>query len=517
MNCGDMGPLLSAYYDGEATADERKFVEDCLESSPEAIAQLREYRRITGEFEALPHPTPPANLRRSVMNQVHTISSAKAALASATTERYRSVERSATGSVRRPVTVATVLGQGLKLGALLAVLVALLIAFTLVFNQFNRNQSSTNIAAGGTQTAVAMLPGTNTPTPQPSSTPVALETSTPALVPGVPTNAPAAPTNTPISGGTVVAQAVPTNTSAMPAPTNTPAPLPPTQLITAPRSTNTTAPVQPANTAAPARATDTAALAASKPSATPTALTAQTTDTPIAPTSTAAQPTATAMQLTATPDLTATPPLSPTPTCAITPVRGFGKLYNEHNEVQNAMGCAIDAEQALTGTILLFQNGTMIWDSQHRLIYVIYPNYNGRTFEVYPENWNQGDGEPTPVVSPPSGLYTPLRGFGKVWFNHQMWETLGFAKQQDETRISEVVENFQGGRMLWTDQNLIYVLSGKLTPSSDTSAVQFSGSWNLYRDTFVDSQPTPTPVASAPDANVTTANPPPEIKKAKQQ
>ena len=517
MNCGDMGPLLSAYYDGEATAEERKFVEDCLESSPEAIAQLSEYRRITGEFEALPRPTPPADLRRSVMNQVHKISSTNAArYASATTERYRSVERSATGSVQRPVTVATVLGQGLKLGALLAVLVALLIAFTLVFNQFNRNQPGTIVGMGGTQTAVAMLSGTNTPTPQPSNTPVVLETSTPALVPGVPTNAPAAPTNTPNSSGTVVAQGGPTDTSAPSPPTDTTAPLPPTHVAAVPRSTNTTAPAPATDTIAPARPTNSVALG-TKPSATPTALTTQATDTPVPPTSTATLPSATPEPPTATPDLTATPLPSPTPICAITPVRGFGKLYNEHTEVQAAMGCATDTEQAITGTILPFQNGTMIWDSQHRLIYVFYNNRNGRTFEVYPENWNQGDGEPTPVVSPPNGFYTPLRGFGKVWFNHQMWATLGFAKQPNETPISEADENFQGGRMLWTDQKLIYVMSGKPIPTSDANAVQFSGNWNVYRDTFVDAQPTPTPVASTPNGNVTTSNPPPDIKRTQQQ
>jgi hypothetical protein len=501
MNCGEIGPLLSAYYDGEATAEERKFVEDCLASSPEAMAQLRAYRRITGEFEALPRPTPPADLRRNVLNQVHRISSANAARYSgaAASPRYRTTERTETGSVRQPLTVASVLSQGLKLGALLVALVALLVGLILVFNQFNKSQPGV-AGLAATQTIIALQSASATPTP---FNPLALATPTASTIQANPSVTPAPPTempnNPPNNGTSVAVLPPPTDTAAPPRPINTPAPTRPTII---------TAPVHPTNTTAPAPKPSNTPLAATPPSATAT---------PERPTSTPAPPTATLASPTATARPTSTPALSPTPACAVTPVRGFGKLYNLYPEVRAEVGCAIDTEQAVTGTLLAFQYGTMIWDSKHSLIYVFYDNRHGQTFEVYPENWDESQGEPTPVVQPPSGYYTPIRGFGKVWFNHNMWGTLGFAKQRYETPLNVAVEGFEHGRMLWTDQKLIYVMVGTPTPGNDPNGLQFSGTWKKYPDTFVDGENATPPTPVPPNKKVMNNDQPPNVHWAGQQ
>ncbi|PZS00592.1 MAG: hypothetical protein DLM69_06265, partial [Candidatus Chloroheliales bacterium] len=371
----------------------------------------------------------------------------------------------------------------LKLGALLAALVVLLIGLTLVLNQFNKKGQDV-AGPAATQTTIALQAASATPTPLNT---LELATPTASTMQGNPSVTPAPPTKPP-SSGTVIAQAQPTNTSAPPAaPTDT----------TAPRPISTPAPTRPIIATAPAHPTNTTAPLA-KPSDTPRA--ANPTSAPATATSErpiAAPPTATAVPPTATAHPTSIPALTPTPACAVTPIRGFGKLYNQYPDVRAQVGCAIDTEQAVTGTLLAFQYGTMIWDSKHSLIYVFYDNRHGQTFEVYPENWDESQGEPTPVVQPPSGFYTPIRGFGKVWFNHQMWGTLGFAKQQYETPLNQAVEGFEHGRMLWTDQKLIYVMVGGPTASNDPNGVQFSGTWKQYKDTFVDGEggATPTPLS----------------------
>ncbi len=67
-----------------------------------------------------------------------------------------------------------------------------------------------------------------------------------------------------------------------------------------------------------------------------------------------------------------------------------------------------------------FENGRMVWLEEirgetfvtQRQILVL---YDDGKYEQYQDTWMEGQPESDPSITPPSGLYQPVRGFGKVW------------------------------------------------------------------------------------------------------
>src|SRR6478672_4885580 len=84
MNCEEIRPLLSAYYDGEATPDERSRVERHLTGCEDCRHVLAEYRAIGGGMRALPVPVPPAGLRRDVWRTIEAQGAGRAASGAST-------------------------------------------------------------------------------------------------------------------------------------------------------------------------------------------------------------------------------------------------------------------------------------------------------------------------------------------------------------------------------------------------------------------------------------------------
>ena len=72
MNCSDIRPMLSAYYDGEASPEEYDLVERHLATCPDCRRVMAEYRAIGGGIRALPVPVAPAGLRRDVWRAIDT-------------------------------------------------------------------------------------------------------------------------------------------------------------------------------------------------------------------------------------------------------------------------------------------------------------------------------------------------------------------------------------------------------------------------------------------------------------
>lgn len=64
-----------------------------------------------------------------------------------------------------------------------------------------------------------------------------------------------------------------------------------------------------------------------------------------------------------------------------------------------------------------FQNGRMFWLRPIDQIWVIGQNEQGsRVWQIFEDNFEDGDLESDPDLLPPvSGLYQPVRGFGKLW------------------------------------------------------------------------------------------------------
>jgi hypothetical protein len=54
----------------------------------------------------------------------------------------------------------------------------------------------------------------------------------------------------------------------------------------------------------------------------------------------------------------------------------------------------------------------MIWLGTEKVIYVL---LNDSGLYAYADTWTAGQPDVDPGITPPSGRYKPVRGFGKVW------------------------------------------------------------------------------------------------------
>jgi hypothetical protein len=186
---------------------------------------------------------------------------------------------------------------------------------------------------------------------------------------------------------------------------------------------------------------------------------------------------------------------SPVLACQRVPLRGFGKVWAEHRNVQHGVGCPqvyppFDKEILVQSAYQPFERGAMLWISrttyvQERLIYVF---FNDGTFQQFDDTWR--DGQPAGGgENPPAGLYEPMRGFGKVWregTGAKVRERLGWATALEKGG-SGAYQQFDRGEMYWSGTiDKIWVLYG--TVNSFPSPTPVPGTqpyrYDLYDDTY---------------------------------
>jgi hypothetical protein len=118
--------------------------------------------------------------------------------------------------------------------------------------------------------------------------------------------------------------------------------------------------------------------------------------------------------LTPTPTLTPTP--GPTPECTFDAEGEFAALWQTYKD---QLGCPLypkpkaiqDAEQE-------FDNGRMFWREDNLHIYVVYEQgAPSGTYQVFLDEWEEGDPEYSCAGTPPADRLQPKRGFGVVWCN----------------------------------------------------------------------------------------------------
>lgn len=92
-----------------------------------------------------------------------------------------------------------------------------------------------------------------------------------------------------------------------------------------------------------------------------------------------------------------------------------------------------------------FERGFMIWMAFNETIYVFYDQGDPKTYATYPDTFEEGkDPERDPGIVPPSGLYQPIRGFGKVWRENPKIRTkIGWATGS-ESGFETWQQRFQG-------------------------------------------------------------------------
>jgi len=62
-----------------------------------------------------------------------------------------------------------------------------------------------------------------------------------------------------------------------------------------------------------------------------------------------------------------------------------------------------------------FEHGLMIWMSNQDEIYILYADGHSPAWSEQPNGWFAGQPENDPSLTPPGGLFQPVRGFGLAW------------------------------------------------------------------------------------------------------
>lgn len=114
MNCTEIRPLISAYYDGEATPEERALVQQHLPRCEDCRKALAEYRAIGSDLRGLPVPIPPAGLRRDVWRAIEAQQKARPAFSGATPTTAKGTVINFPKGQRKltPATILTSMGSG---------------------------------------------------------------------------------------------------------------------------------------------------------------------------------------------------------------------------------------------------------------------------------------------------------------------------------------------------------------------------------------------------------------------
>ncbi len=174
------------------------------------------------------------------------------------------------------------------------------------------------------------------------------------------------------------------------------------------------------------------------------------------------QPEATAAP-TAQPTATSAPVETPTATPCQSVAPEFAALYTQAESAGLDLGCATQgATQIYAATQEFWANvdhpnphlhyrSLMLWRSDNKMIYVITVSETGLdSFTVYPDTWNETLPEIPPACSGmtvPTGYVMPIRGFGKAWCDHQLYNSIGWP-QIAETGLNVLIQPTERGLLL---------------------------------------------------------------------
>jgi hypothetical protein len=161
----------------------------------------------------------------------------------------------------------------------------------------------------------------------------------------------------------------------------------------------------------------------------------------------------------------AIPPLGTVPTqaalattCSILPTGGFGAIFQSNPDVAAQIACPTDGNaQSVSAAWQSFEQGMMVWLNGEIIVFY---NVNDN-FQSLPDTFVAGVDPETSSEVPPAGLFTPIRGFLKIWSgNSAVRNGLGWATSSEQG-VTATVMNFQNGRMIWLqNRNDILVMIG---------------------------------------------------------
>jgi serine/threonine protein kinase/Tol biopolymer transport system component len=138
-------------------------------------------------------------------------------------------------------------------------------------------------------------------------------------------------------------------------------------------------------------------------------------------------------------------------------VLGFGNIWHGRSDVQNYLGQPVTPQQGIPYAHQFFVTGGYLFErlDTHQ-IYVLYPT---NEWKVYEDSWQEG--EDVGDLTPPSGVYTPTMGFGKLWRESPAVRSgLDWGSSPRMTSTDGAVQQFERGLMLFNglESKQIYIL-----------------------------------------------------------
>jgi hypothetical protein len=144
------------------------------------------------------------------------------------------------------------------------------------------------------------------------------------------------------------------------------------------------------------------------------------------------------------------------------PARAPFAAAAQSSSVAGRLGCPKGEPFAVQMAAQSFQNGFMFWRSSKE-IYVIATGAlkAGAATDTYwrvPDNWNDAIPASDSNLTPPPGLFQPIRGFGYVWRTNQTFrDRLGWALSEEQA-FEARWQDFERGVMLTTHSGQVIAL-----------------------------------------------------------
>ena len=146
--------------------------------------------------------------------------------------------------------------------------------------------------------------------------------------------------------------------------------------------------------------------------------------------------------ITSTPGVNSGTP--PAITCPVAPAGGFGSVFLNNPNIATQLGCPAVVMQDVPAAWETFQQGVMVWLNGEMLVL-----YNTRQFQTFADTFVEGVDPQTSSETPPQGLFTPIRGFLKVWSSNPGVRNGLCWALNPEQGVTAKVQPFPNGRMIW--------------------------------------------------------------------
>jgi hypothetical protein len=169
-------------------------------------------------------------------------------------------------------------------------------------------------------------------------------------------------------------------------------------------------------------------------------------------------PSATLTATVAMPVLTETTTATPTPGTG-TPLACAERWFF----VPRPLDCPIAPYTNGPANFQQFERGFMIWFAPQRTIFVVYQPPNKPGWQQFVDTWQEGSPDSDPSITPPEGLFQPMRGFGLVWRTKpRVRQRLGWATGPELPYPSVLQIDSVGSRFIRGPHNEVYRLNADL-------------------------------------------------------